>query len=200
MHPVTEDRWDDLATLFGRRGADAGCWCMYYRKSASGHAKTTNERNRRALRRRVKNGNTPGLIGYLNGEPAGYIGISPREQFPRLQRSRTLHPVDDKPVWSVVCFFIGPRFRGRGIAHDLLRAAIDCVAHQGGEIVEAYPKDVTDNPASAAAAYPGVPSLFQKAGFREVARRTADKRFRPRPIMRYAIRAQDRERARTSHT
>jgi GNAT superfamily N-acetyltransferase len=183
--------------LFGRSGADSGCWCMYYRKTASDFAKTTNDQNRRSLRGRIKDGNVPGLIGYLDGEPAGYIGLGPREDFPRLQRSRTLHPVDDEPVWSIVCFFIGRRFRDRGLAHELLDAAIKYVADQGGDIVEAYPKDVTNKPASAAAAYPGVPSLFAKAGFREVARRIPDKRFRPRPIMRYKVTAADRKRDRT---
>jgi GNAT superfamily N-acetyltransferase len=196
IHPVTNDRWNDLATLFGRSGADGGCWCMYYRMPASEFTKSTNDRNRRSLRRRIKKGSIPGLIAYLNGDPAGYVGISPREEFPRLQRSRTLHPVDDQPVWSIVCFFIGRRFRSRGLAHDLIRAAIDYVAAHDGNIVEAYPKDVTDNPASDAAAYPGVPSLFQREGFTEVARRTSDKRFRPRPIMRYKIKSSDRKRAR----
>jgi ribosomal protein S18 acetylase RimI-like enzyme len=81
----------------------------------------------------------------------------------------------------------------RGLASQLVRAAIRYTAEQGGEIVEAYPKDVTDRQATDAAAYPGVPSLFEKAGFREVARRTADKRFRPRPIMRYRIKKADRK-------
>jgi GNAT superfamily N-acetyltransferase len=196
VHAVTEDRWDDLATLFGSSGADSGCWCMYYRMTASEFSKSTNDRNRQSLRRRIKKGSVPGLIGYYDGEPAGYVGISPREEFPRLQRSRTLHPVDDKLVWSIVCFFIGRRFRTRGLAHDLIRAAIRHVAAQGGDIVEAYPKDVSNNPASDAAAYPGVPSLFAKEGFTEVARRTPDKRFRPRPIMRYKIKSSDRRRAR----
>jgi hypothetical protein len=31
FHPVTPDRWDDLVTLFGERGACGGCWCMAWR-------------------------------------------------------------------------------------------------------------------------------------------------------------------------
>ena len=31
VHPLTRDRWDDLATLFDRPGDPKGCWCMFYR-------------------------------------------------------------------------------------------------------------------------------------------------------------------------
>ncbi len=33
IHPLTPDRWDDLETLFGPRGAYVGCWCMFWRVS-----------------------------------------------------------------------------------------------------------------------------------------------------------------------
>ena len=29
IHPLTGDRWDDLATLFDRPGDPKGCWCMF---------------------------------------------------------------------------------------------------------------------------------------------------------------------------
>jgi hypothetical protein len=29
--PVTPDRWDDFEKLFGKSGACAGCWCMWWR-------------------------------------------------------------------------------------------------------------------------------------------------------------------------
>jgi hypothetical protein len=31
IHPLTQDRWDDLAALFDRPGDPKGCWCMFYR-------------------------------------------------------------------------------------------------------------------------------------------------------------------------
>jgi GNAT superfamily N-acetyltransferase len=192
IHPVTRDRWDDLKDLFGRSGADAGCWCMYYRMTASEFSRSTNEKNRRALLKRINQERVPGLIGYSDGEPVGYVAISPREDFPRLQRSRTLSPVDDRPVWSIVCFFIRRGHRGRGLAHELLRAAIEHAASRGAEWVEGYPKDVSERAAGAAAAYPGVPSLFEKAGFVEVGRRTPSGGNRARPIMRYRVTARDR--------
>jgi GNAT superfamily N-acetyltransferase len=194
VYPVTRERWNDLKALFGRRGADGGCWCMYYRVSASDFSRSTNERNRSALLRRINDGRVPGLIGYVDGEPAAYVGIGPRDEFARLQRSSTLYPVDDRPVWSIVCFFIHRQHREQGLAHELLRAAIGYAAEQGAEWLEGYPKDVSERAAGAAAAYPGVPGLFEKAGFEEVVRRKPSGANRPRPIMRYRITAKDRAR------
>ncbi len=165
---------------------------MYYRVTSSEFSRSTNEQNRRALLQRINAGRTPGLIGYIDGEPIAYVGVAPRDEFVRLQRSRILYPVDDRPVWSVVCFFIHRRHRNKGIAHEMLRAAIEYAAERGAEWIEGYPKDVSERSAGAAAAYPGVPGMFERAGFREVARRTPSGSNRPRPIMRYRITARDR--------
>jgi uncharacterized protein (DUF362 family) len=64
---------------------------------------------------------------------------------------------------------------------DLLKAAVEYVKEQGGEIVEGYPVDAKkDMPP--AFIYHGVAAAFQKAGFVEVARRSET-----RPIMRFFI-------------
>jgi GNAT superfamily N-acetyltransferase len=165
---------------------------MYYRVTASEFSRLTNEQNRRALLQRINAGRTPGLIGYINGEPVAYVGLGPRTEFARLQNSRILYPVDDRPVWSIVCFFIHRRHRDKGIAHEMLRAAIAYAAEQGAEWIEGYPKDVSRRAADAAAAYPGVPGMFERAGFEEIARRAPSGANRPRPIMRYRITATDR--------
>jgi hypothetical protein len=44
----------------------------------------------------------------LRGKGAvGWCSVAPREEFSVLGRSRVLKPVDDTPVWSAVCFFVG---------------------------------------------------------------------------------------------
>ena len=48
----------------------------------------------------------PGLIGYLDGRPVGWISLGPREDYAKLKRSPVMKPVDDKPVWSIVCFYV----------------------------------------------------------------------------------------------
>jgi ribosomal protein S18 acetylase RimI-like enzyme len=93
-----------------------------------------------------------------------------------------MRAVDDKPVWSIVCSFVGRDFRGRGVQRRLLSAAIDFAREEGVRTLEAYPVDKpgrSDN----ASMWWGSRSLYEKAGFREVERRGAT-----RLVMRRSLR------------
>src|SRR5438445_9481628 len=149
VRPLTKERWGDLVDLFGRPGASIarGCWCMYYRKTgASGIG--PGEGNRKALKSLVGRGIVPGLIGYQEGKPIGWVSLGPREDYAKLRRSPVMKPVDDKPVWSIVCFFVDAKARGKGVSEALLRGAIDYARSQGATLLEAYPvdKDTRSNP------------------------------------------------------
>lgn len=182
VRPVTPDRWDDLVELFGPRGACAGCWCMYFRLSRAEFERRQGASNRRALHRLVSAGRMPGLIAYVDGMPAGWVALAPREEYPILSRSRILQPVDDKPVWSVVCFFIARAYRRRGLTIALLRQAAVYARRRGASRLEGYPADPTEGALPDTFAYYGLAAAFRRAGFREVARRSAT-----RPIMRLEL-------------
>jgi GNAT superfamily N-acetyltransferase len=183
---VTADRWPDLVELFGeQRGANAGCWCMYFRQTAAEYGQSARERgprNRRLLRGLVREGREPGLLAYLDGRPVGWVSVAPRSEFGRIGRSRVLHPVDDRPVWSVVCFYMHRNHRRQGVGSALLEAAVDHARRRGARIVEGYPLDPRGSRIANPMAYPGVRAMFERAGFREVARRGH------RPIMRRTVR------------
>jgi ribosomal protein S18 acetylase RimI-like enzyme len=183
VHPLTNDRWSDLVELFNRRGASIarGCWCMYYRESGSGGTSSA-DANKKALKSLVDGGRVPGLIGYLDGSPVGWISLGPREDYAKLRRSPVMKPVDDKQVWSIVCFFIDSRTRGRGISNALLSAAIDYARSQGVTLLEAYPIDKEERSHSDSMWF-GAKSLYDRAGFKEVARRKE-----ARPVMRKSLR------------
>lgn len=183
VRPLTRARWEDFTDLFGPRGAVGGCWCMFWRQSRDEWRRHTNDGNRRAMRRIVNAGRKPGLIAYRDGRPVGWVSVAPRQEFARLEASPTLKRVDERPVWSVVCFYIRAGQRGGGVGTALLRAAIDEAASRGARIVEAYPLDTDGGRTANADAYTGVLKMFRDAGFREVARR------RGRPIVRKQIRA-----------
>jgi GNAT superfamily N-acetyltransferase len=183
VRPVTPSRWKDLAAVFGPRGAYSGCWCMWFRETTSEFDRRGNAGNRRALQALVRGNRQPGLVAYVDGEPAGWVSVAPREEFGRIERSPVLKRVDDQPVWSVVCFFIHRRYRGRGLGKRLLEAAAEHAARKGARLVEAYPWDThTGRKLSNAEAYIGLLPMFREAGFREVARRS-----RNRPIVRKAL-------------
>jgi GNAT superfamily N-acetyltransferase len=179
IHPVTPERWPDLERLFGERGACAGCWCMYWRLPRRELDRQKGEGNRRALRRLVRDGPAPGLIAYVAGEPVAWCAVGPRDGYPTLNRSRVLKPVDARPVWSVVCFFVQRGARGRGLTPALLRAAAAFARRNGADLLEGYPVDPGGRPYPPTFAYTGLLSAFRRAGFREAARRSPT-----RPIMR----------------
>jgi len=182
FHPLTPDRWDDFVRLFGRHGAYGGCWCMWWRETRSEFEKRQGEGNRRAMKKIVGSGEVPGILAYAAGEPAGWISIAPREKFSGLERSRTLKRLDNQPVWSIVCFFVGKDYRHQGIAVPLIRAAVEYAARQGAKVVEAYPTLADIGRLPPVSVYMGIPSVFERAGFVECVRPSARK-----VIMRYAI-------------
>jgi GNAT superfamily N-acetyltransferase len=184
FHAVTPERWQDLETLFGKHGACSGCWCMWWRLKRSEFAKQAGEKNRRALKGIVDSGEVPGLLAYAEGRPVAWCSIAPRERFGSLERSRTLKRVDDRPVWSIVCFFVARAYRGRGIMPRFLEAAVDYAREQGARIVEAYPIE-PDKRLTGSDGFTGVASVFRREGFVEVLRR-AEKR----PIMRRFLEGQ----------
>jgi len=179
FRPLTPSRWRDLEELFGLRGACGGCWCMWWRLERARFNRQRGAGNKRALKRIVKNGPPPGLLAYAGKQPVGWCALGPRPSYSALERSRTLKPVDEKPVWSVVCFFVTKPFRGRGLSVKLLRAAADYARKKGARILEGYPVDTRKGRWADPFVYTGTVSVFRRAGFREVARRSAT-----RPLVR----------------
>jgi GNAT superfamily N-acetyltransferase len=183
FYPVTLDRWKDLEVLFGERGACGGCWCMWWRFKKSEFERGKGAKNKSALKKIVKSGDAPGILAYADGKPVAWCSVGPREAFPRLENSRVLKRIDDKPVWSVVCFFVAKSFRDKGASVAVLKAAVDYAKKKGAKIVEGYPIDSRGKRWPGAFVYTALPSTFLKAGFKE-AHRTSP----TRPIMRYFIR------------
>jgi GNAT superfamily N-acetyltransferase len=72
---------------------------------------------------------------------AGWISLGPREQYLKMRRSPIMKPVDDTPVWSVVCSFVARQYRGHGLQHRLLDAAVEYARCEGARVLEAYPID-----------------------------------------------------------
>jgi hypothetical protein len=181
--PLTNKRWDDFEQLFGPRGACAGCWCMYWKIRRKDFSAGKGDNNRLAQKEYVASGKIPGLIVYVEGIPAGWVAVESRENFPVLNNSRILKPVDENPVWSIACFFIARNFRNKGLTVCLIRAATKHVEKEGGKIVEAYPVDpLQSGTMPPVFVYTGLFSAFKQAGFMEVARRSER-----RPVMRFFI-------------
>ncbi len=184
--PATADRWPDVVTLLGG-GAERGCWCQAWRGTRK--ADGLGDDNRARLEGQVRRGAfAPGVIAYLDGEPAGWCGLGPRAAMPRLIGSRTIPTVDDLPAWSIGCFVVRPGYRRRGVARALLRGAVAYARSQGAPVVEAYPIDPAGARVSGAFGFVGFLSTFEAAGFRRVVLTGAHSAGLPRWLVRLDLR------------
>jgi ribosomal protein S18 acetylase RimI-like enzyme len=182
--PLTPERWPDLEALFNAKGGSVarGCWCMYYRRSGAREplpaGTTAAQANRADLKKLTHGSAPPGLIGYRGKTPVGWVSLGPREGYAKLQRSPVMRPVDDKPVWSIVCFVVPAEYRGQGVARALLDGAIVYARKRGATLLEAYPVDKPGR-SHGDAMWFGAKSMYDDAGFEEVARRKPQ-----RPVVR----------------
>ncbi len=192
VRPLTPDRLPDLATLFDQGGDPKWCWCTWYRLRNADFSSGGAERHRATLTQTAQDlaaeGRAPGLLAYDGDEVVGWVSVGPREDYERLAHSKSLYPVDDTPVWSIVCFVVGRRARGQGVATRILDAAIAYAREHGATMLEAYPVDVPEGARIPSAnAFKGMLGMFERAGFEVVDRRRASATGPLYPIVRQAL-------------
>lgn len=187
VRPATARRWRDVVSLFERPGPrggtpiPAGCWCQYWLVRGKAYGAGWGDGHRAQLEEQVRSGSQPGLLAYVDGEAVGWCRVGPRTSFDRLESSPSVAAVDDVPVWSLVCLYVHPAAKRRGVASALVEAACDHAAANGAPFLEGYAV-----PAGHANidAYTGYLPMFLRAGFepvREGPRRTiVRRRLRPR--------------------
>ena len=185
--PLTPERFGDLAALFAEGGDPKWCWCVYFRFRGRDWSDSTAPENRAALESLAERPLAPGLVGYRDGRAVGWVSLGPREDYERLSYSKILAPVDDTPVWSIVCFVVSRRARGKGLAAALLDAAVTYAREEGATTLEAYPVDARDGRIPAANAFHGTLTMFEKAGFHVVERRQYNATSPIRPIVRRSL-------------
>ena len=107
VRSATADRWDDVATLFGRSGS---CWCQVFVQSRSVQA--------RSAKPDADDG-PPSKRAALHDEITAAVGwtrVGPRSTLPGVLGNRALAKVltDDGGVWWVACFKVDSRRRRAG--------------------------------------------------------------------------------------
>lgn len=171
--PASSAHWPAVEALFREGGDPRWCWCQYWRMRSKdfGAAKVPELRER--LRAQAESALPPGLVALEGDRAVGWVSLGPRPDFERIVRSRVIPAVDDRPVWSIVCFAIPPSARGRGIGHALLEAAVEFARAQGAPAVEAYPVRIEARVRDESA-FTGALPMFERAGFTIVADRASD--------------------------
>ncbi len=183
---LTPDRLDDLAVLFDQPGDPRWCWCASFHIRGSVKARPP-DLNRELLTERTVSGPSPGLLGDRDGRVVAWVSVGPRESFLKLARSDYPDDRAGDGVWSIVCFVVDPRKRGRGLARAMLAAAVDHARAGGATAIEAYPIDPSGERVPNPVAYSGPLDIFTDAGFRFVGERLAGRTRWPRPIVRLEL-------------
>lgn len=181
IEPLNKANWTKFVRLFGDKGACANCWCMYYRlRKAEFEEGKKNGGNKEAMRNLVMNKKPTGILGFYKGQPIAWCAFAPREHFMKLENSRVHKRIDDKPVWSIPCFFIDKNYRRRGVSAELLKGVIKYAKEKGIKIIEAYPTIPTKESLPDSFAWIGLYKSFERAGFEIV-----DRTSKNRPMVRY---------------
>ena len=181
--PANEASWDDLAAVFGNSDYPARCLCQRLKVVGWIWRDSTQLQRTEMLREQTRCGDadatvTSGLVGYLDGEPVGWVAVEPRASYPKLRTSPVpwrgrAEDKDDDDVWSVTCFVVRKGYRGRGLTYPLAQATIDFARSRGARALEAYPiitqpgKEITWGEV-----HVGARQVFEDAGFAEVSHPT----------------------------
>jgi GNAT superfamily N-acetyltransferase len=187
---LREDDWPAIEELFGSNGACGGCWCMWWRVPRGGKlwAEMKGKKNRAAFRKLVEHRDVYGVLAFCGDQPVGWCSFGPRRSYVRLETVRALRRDWSEQTWSILCFYIPPAWRRRGVARLLLKAATDQAFKLGAGEVEGYPV-VPKNPTGsmpAAFAWTGVPTLFERAGYHELPGQEGHRRVFVKPSARSA--------------
>ncbi|MFJ4670415.1 GNAT family N-acetyltransferase [Kitasatospora purpeofusca] len=161
--------WPTVGEFFEPKGLVENCWCTYFRMTAKERSSCGTAARKDRLRELVEGGERVGVLGTVDGVPAGWIGVGPRLGFPRLARSRAaklLKGDDPERIWSVVCLYLTRDHRHQGLTKVLIDRAARWARDEKAEFIEAYPEDDRD-PAAAfeRGSFRGRVTTFESCGF-----------------------------------
>ncbi|WP_431709768.1 GNAT family N-acetyltransferase [Glutamicibacter uratoxydans] len=189
VHPVTEDRFDDFVSVLNPTRRENHCWCLSHRLPA-GEIRALSGGGTRAdaMRCLTQRKHAPGVLAYRDGVPVGWCSISPRSDIPLMVASKKYHPIDEVPVWSIICVVVRSGFRRQGVTQHLLDGAVQYAVSQAAPAIEAYPVDPPGR-MDTTMAFVGTKAMFERAGFTQVGVTDAVASRLPRLVMRRDLRA-----------
>lgn len=163
--------WPGFAALVERcNGVWGGCWCMSFHPEGIGRGRSAAQ-NRADKEARVRAGQAHAALVYDGADCVGWCQFGAPDELPRIKSRRAyLEGAAEPPDWRITCFFVDPRWRGKGVAAAALAGALEAIARRGGGRVESYPEAVEGRAASAAFLHNGTLAMFEAQGFRRARR------------------------------
>lgn len=144
--PANRATPEDVEAVLGAGGARR-CRCQGLKVEGWIWRDSTQEQRDAALVAQTAcgtDGPTSGLIGYVDGDPAGWVAVEPRENYPRIwSRKQPWMRMDPEleGVWSVTCFVVAKGHRGTGLTYELAAATVEHAREQGARLLEGYPME-----------------------------------------------------------
>ncbi|WP_328857207.1 GNAT family N-acetyltransferase [Williamsia herbipolensis] len=182
-HPVTPDRFEDFADVINPNRRANHCWCLSHRIRLREIEELGEGSREQAMRRLTEREHPPGVVAYRNGVPVGWCNIGPRSEITRLVNSKLIRPVDDVPVWSIVCVVVRGGHRKQGVSGQVIDGAVEYARRSGAPAVEAYPVDPSGR-MDTTMAFVGTRTMFAAAGFEVIGETDAVASKMPRLVMR----------------
>ncbi len=167
---LTPKNWKLFEALMGEKGGCGGCWCMSFRLPRKEFEEKKYDGTKQAMKEIVESNAPVGLIATIEGDPIGWVALAPREAYWRIEHSRSLKRIDEKPVWSITCFFVKKELRRAGVADALIRGAIAFAETNGITTLEAYPAIPYAKKIPDPFLWTGPLSVFERNGFTVVQR------------------------------
>lgn len=191
-HPVTTERFDDFAEVINPHRRATHCWCLSHRLRVKDIDALGDGSREDAARALAAGSSSFGVVTYRDDVPVGWCHIAPRQEMPRLVASRLIRPLDDVPVWSIICLVVRGGHRKQGVTRHLVEGAVAYAASQGAPAVEAYPVDPPGR-MDTTMAFVGTRSMFESCGFEVVGQTGAVASKMPRLVMRRTLGGADRD-------
>jgi GNAT superfamily N-acetyltransferase len=169
--------------IFGTRDYPARCLCQRFKVTGWLWRDTTLEERKEMLAVGTACDDpcaehTSGLVAYVDGDPAGWVAVEPRIDYPKLRGTRIPwtgrdEDKDDEGVWAVTCFSVRKGYRGRGLTYPLAAATVEFARERGATALEAYPMiTVPGQEITWGELYVGARQVFEEAGFHQVSHPT----------------------------
>ena len=179
--PATADRFDDAEHALTGGGDGRSCQCQWWTITNAEFQRATTDERRTLLRDELKNDAVPpALLAYVDGEAAAWVRVGPRRRR-SASRARATSRRHSRSRWTTSRCMGGhvlrrpPRAPRSGSQHapagggDRLRARPRRPGSRGVSVRHVVATNASNE------LYRGILSVFQAAGFREVARPKPDR-------------------------
>lgn len=182
-HPVTPERFDDFADVINPNRRESHCWCLSHRLRLKEIDELGDGSRESAAQALAAGSGSFGVVTCRDDVPVGWCHIAPRAEISRLSASKLIRPLDDLPVWSIICVVVRSGHRRQGVTEHLIEGAVAHAAAQGAPAVETYPVDPSGR-MDLTMAFVGTRSMFERCGFEVVGETDAVASKMPRLVMR----------------